>query len=66
MENILKAHGIMFHHFHGKNHIECQGSLSAEKLEEILEFYKEQGYRYQQRNLKTNVSIIKLKKMKSF
>ena len=45
MENILKAHGIMFHHFHGKNHIECQGSLSAEKLEEILEFYKEQGYR---------------------
>jgi len=31
-------HGIMFHHFHGKNFPKVQGSISAEDLSSILEF----------------------------
>ncbi len=35
-----KAHGIMFHHFHDSiKHIKEQGSLSSEKLNDILDFY---------------------------
>lgn len=34
-------HGIMFHHFHDENkHIKCQGSLNAQELEELLDFYQ--------------------------
>ena len=30
------AFGIMFHHFHDKNHIKSQGSISSRKFEDIL------------------------------
>ncbi|MDE5907428.1 MAG: polysaccharide deacetylase family protein [Lachnospiraceae bacterium] len=34
-------HGIMFHHFHDENkHIKCQGSLSAQELDELLDYYQ--------------------------
>ena len=33
------THGIMFHHFHGGDHIKAQGSLSAKDLEDMLDFY---------------------------
>ena len=34
-------HGIMFHHFHdGARHIKCQGSLDAQELEEVLDYYQ--------------------------
>lgn len=34
-------HGIMFHHFHdGDRHIKCQGSLDAQELEEVLDYYQ--------------------------
>ena len=29
----MRAHGIMFHHFHGKGHIETQGSISGDQLD---------------------------------
>ena len=31
-------HGIMFHHFHGKNNPVVQGSIGEETLSEIIEF----------------------------
>lgn len=35
----MKPHGIMFHHFHDdKEHIRGQGSISAEKLDEMIKF----------------------------
>ena len=34
------SHGIMFHHFHGGKHIKAQGSLSAEELSELIDWYK--------------------------
>lgn len=34
-------HGIMFHHFHDEGrHIRCQGSLNAQELEEMLDYYQ--------------------------
>ena len=33
--------GIMFHHFHDKNHIKSQGSISSRKFENILIKIKE-------------------------
>ena len=34
-------HGIMFHHFHDENkHIKCQGSLNAQELEKLLDYYQ--------------------------
>lgn len=36
-----RAHGIMFHHFHDKQkHIVGQGSISGEKFDDMLSFYK--------------------------
>lgn len=32
------AHGLMFHHFHGRKHPRVQGSLSQEEFEKILAF----------------------------
>ena len=33
------SHGIMFHHFHDeKKHLKTQGSITAKKFEEIIEF----------------------------
>ncbi len=37
MEN--HPHGIMFHHFHGGEHIKAQGSLSAEDMNDLIEWY---------------------------
>lgn len=34
-----QAHGIMFHHFHGGEHIKAQGSLSSEDLSDLLDWY---------------------------
>ncbi|GGG71968.1 polysaccharide deacetylase family protein [Paenibacillus radicis (ex Gao et al. 2016)] len=34
----MKPHGIMFHHFHDDIHIKGQGSISAEKLEQMIYF----------------------------
>ncbi len=37
-----RAHGIMFHHFHdNEKHIVSQGSISAEQLERLLDYYGE-------------------------
>ncbi|PHU34439.1 polysaccharide deacetylase family protein [Pseudobutyrivibrio ruminis] len=33
------AHGIMFHHFHGEDHVKAQGSLSAEDFDDLLTWY---------------------------
>lgn len=35
-------HAIMFHYFNNEKHIRCQGSLSAEKLDELLDFYEKE------------------------
>ena len=36
----MRAHGIMYHHFHDeKKHIVGQGSISAEKFNDMLDFY---------------------------
>lgn len=36
----MKAHAIMFHHLHdGKKHIKCQGSISADDLRLMLDYY---------------------------
>lgn len=35
----MAAHGIMFHHFHGPGHPEQQGSISAEDLRALLNYY---------------------------
>ena len=36
----MKAHGIMFHHFHDDHkHIRGQGSISAETLDKMLDYY---------------------------
>lgn len=38
--NILnEAHGIMFHHFHDEKHIKCQGSISADDLKALIDYY---------------------------
>lgn len=34
-----QAHGIMFHHFHGGEHIKAQGSLSAQDFDDLLTWY---------------------------
>ncbi|MBT2282005.1 hypothetical protein J7E78_00325 [Paenibacillus polymyxa] len=34
----MKAHGIMFHHFHNDRHIKGQGSISNEQLEKMIEY----------------------------
>lgn len=36
-----KSHGLMFHHFHGKNHLRGQGSISERQLEKIIDYYIE-------------------------
>lgn len=41
----MKAHGMMFHYFHdNKLHIPSQGSISAEEMNAILDYYEENGY----------------------
>ena len=38
----MKAHGIMFHHFHdGNKHIVSQGSISSEEFSRLLDYYGE-------------------------
>lgn len=32
----MKPHGLMFHHFHGDEHLPCQGSISADEFEELI------------------------------
>jgi peptidoglycan/xylan/chitin deacetylase (PgdA/CDA1 family) len=34
----MVAHGVMFHHFHGPDHAETQGSISAEELSCLLDY----------------------------
>lgn len=34
----MQAHGIMFHHFHGKGHHYSQGAITSEEFEDILRF----------------------------
>ncbi len=34
-----QAHGIMFHHFHGGDHIKAQGSLSAQDMSDLIDWY---------------------------
>ncbi len=34
----MPAHGVMFHHFHGGGHVSSQGSISADELDEMIEF----------------------------
>jgi peptidoglycan/xylan/chitin deacetylase (PgdA/CDA1 family) len=34
----MRPHGVMFHHFHNKGHIEAQGSISAGELVQMIEF----------------------------
>jgi peptidoglycan/xylan/chitin deacetylase (PgdA/CDA1 family) len=34
----MAAHGIMFHHFHGRDHPRGQGSMSAEDLAALVDF----------------------------
>ncbi|RRD92130.1 polysaccharide deacetylase [Clostridiales bacterium COT073_COT-073] len=41
----MAAHGIMFHYFHDQGlHIPAQGSISATKMNDILNYYQAQGY----------------------
>ncbi|MDW7662641.1 MAG: polysaccharide deacetylase family protein [Bacillota bacterium] len=38
---MCKSHGIMFHHFHDNTiHIREQGSISAEELDQMVDFYE--------------------------
>lgn len=37
----MKAHGVMFHHFHNENHIVEQGSISDTQLAEIIKYYQQ-------------------------
>jgi peptidoglycan/xylan/chitin deacetylase (PgdA/CDA1 family) len=34
----MRAHGIMFHHFHGDGHVPVQGSMSADELRSMIRF----------------------------
>jgi peptidoglycan/xylan/chitin deacetylase (PgdA/CDA1 family) len=55
-------HGIMFHHFHGKNHPIVQGSIGKENLCNIIEFIgidnilnaDEWAHKFQNHTLKSN------------
>ena len=55
-------HGIMFHHFHGKNHPIVQGSIGEETLSDIIEFIgienilnaNEWAHKFQNHTLKSN------------
>ena len=55
-------HGIMFHHFHGKNHPIVQGSIGKETLSDIIEFIgiknilnaDEWAHKFQNHTLKSN------------
>lgn len=38
-EAVLKAHGIMFHHFYNENHCRGQGAISTIQFEKIIEEY---------------------------
>jgi len=37
VRSVAMPHGLMFHYFHGGDHAEGQGALSAEKLSELLD-----------------------------
>jgi len=41
LKNKKIAHGIMFHHFIGKNHSKAQGAISERQLRRIIEHYKD-------------------------
>jgi len=55
-------HGIMFHHFHGKNHPIVQGSIGGENMHNIIEFIgienilnaDEWALKFQNHTLKSN------------
>ena len=55
-------HGIMFHHFHGKNHPIVQGSIGGENMHNIIEFIgienilnaNEWALKFQNHTLKSN------------
>ena len=55
-------HGIMFHHFHGKNNPVVQGSIGKETLSEIIEFIgtenilnaNEWAIKFQNHSIKSN------------
>ncbi len=55
-------HGIMFHHFHGKNNPVVQGSIGKETLSEIIEFIgtenilnaNEWAIKFQNQSIKSN------------
>ena len=34
-----RPHAVMFHHFHGPGHAQSQGSISADQLERIIDYY---------------------------
>jgi peptidoglycan/xylan/chitin deacetylase (PgdA/CDA1 family) len=37
----MRAHGIMFHHFHdGVRHVKCQGSISDTELDDLISYYE--------------------------
>lgn len=37
----MRAHGIMFHHFHdGVKHVKCQGSISDTELDDLISYYE--------------------------
>jgi peptidoglycan/xylan/chitin deacetylase (PgdA/CDA1 family) len=38
VRGVAKPHGLMFHYFHGGDHPEGQGTLSAQELAELLDF----------------------------
>ena len=39
MKEVLRFHGLMFHHFHDNIHPRGQGSISNRTFEDIIEFY---------------------------
>ena len=38
----MRAHGIMFHHFHGNGHIETQGSINDVELDQLIHWLNSQ------------------------
>ena len=36
---INRPYGLMFHHFHDKNHVKGQGSISNLEFKSIIDFY---------------------------
>lgn len=46
-EKKSKIHSVMFHHFHDNNTFQpSQGSISAQELKELIQYYQTKGYEF--------------------